>query len=132
MKRRRKQRARRSERDFEEFRSEREARTFQSSLVAQGMTGAVYGETRDGYRVLYPATTPGFMIRNAKGDVKRVSSRPPPMRDSDRSRLTRQEQKWASEKIRILREEGYPERQAVAIGLSMARRRRRRARVRRR
>lgn len=61
--------------------------------------------------------------RNALADLRRsglVVERDPAQRGERRPKLSREKQKWISEKIRVLRREGYPQNQAIAIAYRMA------------
>ncbi len=53
-------------------------------------------------------------------ELKRRTSSRPPARDKRAPRIGRAKREWISAKIRVLRHEGYPEKQAIAIAHRMA------------
>lgn len=109
-------------RDKSTFDSTREARVFQRTLSDSGFPGAIVGEDRSGAFVLYPSHVPGTAVREARSNAARVRRHlgGAPLSERDARKPTRAQQRFISDKIRVLREEGYPEKQAIAVAYRMA------------
>lgn len=131
-------------RDSQSFSSRKEARVFQQSILASGHKGAIIGETRRGFVVIYPDKTPGHVIRSAKRAVggqehhvsadpdpqypRRLSTRGPkpsprnPERRGPRGGqyLSPKQREIISKKIGLMVREGYPPRVAYAAAYRYA------------